>query len=219
LVFVANAEQLQALSSQDWSREHDCIASLDIDLTLKLRKDGKEVIDLSAYATASAIFESRHRAWHICQLVRECLRGRVLLDGCDLIDRTANELLYPLSAIFLQDILIGACLADRNPTHVVHGAEMQQSIEWNLRNKQYPDIFNALVAISAEARSISTTAVVSPAPPPAPSSIASFPESALAPRKNHRKPTGAFHTICFSPKPAGGRDAAPSEGGGGAKHQ
>lgn len=182
------------------------VASADYDLTQKLRSIGMDVVDLFTFATEQITRQSVDQAWSVAAALRRNAPAEADLDGCNLVERTANEIVFPWNEVFFQRALIDACLTQYLPQRVYGFPEMEQSYEWDFPVDQPTDVFNATVAYCAAAQGIRYCAVsalaqsVEPVKQQTPQ-IQPVPNARL-----ESSQVAGYRTICFAPKFAGLRE-------------
>lgn len=208
LLHLAGRPLLFVCKQAQWDRLRDLsslpagyvVASADFDLTHTLRTNGVEVIDLFQFATEQQGRESVDQAWSIADALRSNPPVAANLPGCNLLERTANELVSPWSEVFFQGALIEACLARYKPVRIYSFPEVSQSYEWDYPADQPPDVFNATVMHWAGVRGIPHCFVDAPVggtnyEPAAPTAALPLPDRALS---GYGPLDGG--TICFAPK-------------------
>jgi hypothetical protein len=160
LVFVSTRRQLDDLKYCVNCPENALLVSADYGVTLELRRQGRCVIDLLSFLSEDLVEKSEHLAWVFCRLIRAGMSGKVVYRGCDLIERSANELLYPIKNTILLQGLLEKFYATLGEVSIYHFPEMSNSYTWDFPADQPPDVFNAGVAAFAALKGCPRTELV-----------------------------------------------------------
>lgn len=202
MLFLCRLQQWKRLQQSVSLPSDVVVASADYDLTQTLRAVGVDVVDLFTFATEQIVHESRDQAWSVAAALRRNPPPEADLDGCNLVERTANEIVFPWNEVFFQRALIDACLAQYLPHRVYGFPEMEQSYEWDFPPDQPADVFNATVAYCASTHGIQYCTAIPPTQSAEPTTqhlaqIPPVPYSGLDPAQ-----VTGYRTICFAPNVA-----------------
>lgn len=200
MLFLCRVQQWNRLQHSAGLPEGAVVASADYDLTQMLRISGVDVVDLFSLATEEMTQTSLNQAWSVANALRRNAPAEAELDGCNLVELTANEVVFPWCEVFFQRLLINACLARYQPQQVYGFPEMAQSYQWDFPVVQPPDIFNATVANCAVARGLQHCVVNVPAQQPESDTDVAGTSTPLPYSAPVRSQTGPYRTICFAPK-------------------
>lgn len=152
LAIVANRTQWETLREIKLP-QGALLASFDFDLTVCLRQSGYDVFDLFTLVSSEEIQAFRDEAYRICDGVARAYRGRITVDGCDLVDRCCYDAALTLTSVLLQDAVIDRALRRFSPAEVWCFGERERVVFWDPA-RVAPDSFNALVARRAEKHGI-----------------------------------------------------------------
>ena len=154
LAFVSSEAQFKSFLDQYGGDTTCTLAATEPEIIAECAVAGRPVLDLWDHVTESDIARNEEQAWRLCSGIADLCRGWLVFDGCDLIERTRNDLLYAV-----RYVLNGISMADAALRHMkdvtvdVHFAEMDRPVYWD--PPDYPrDIFNAAVAYSAGQRGV-----------------------------------------------------------------
>lgn len=107
-------------------------------------------------------------AWSYCEAMAGLVAGRVVRDGCDLVERMKYELFYPVRFAIHADAMVRRCMDRHPPESVACFGRMSRSFSWDPVD-QPSDVFNAAVTWVAEQRGIAIQHVSEGSPPAEPS--------------------------------------------------
>ena len=155
LAFIANRVQWAALQ-ETFSGPPDCaVASLDPEVMWELQGGGVEVVSLHDYVDGGELEANAKAAWTMCDECATVLRGMVMFGGCDLIERTRNDLFMVFFAVLNHNMMVERVLRATGAREVVHFSEMRNVVWWDPPDPP-PDVFNATVAWVAELKGCAT---------------------------------------------------------------
>ena len=142
------------------------IAACDLDAVVDAGDHGIPVLDLFSHQSFAQAKCHEEMAWAFCDQIAEVLKGRLVYQGCDLLDRIKLDFAFPLMYALNAAFMVGQCLREHPQARLRIFPQRQKAFVW-LPGEQPPDLFNAAAWWQAERMGFRPEPVEGPPPPPA----------------------------------------------------
>lgn len=146
LAFIMSEAQLESLRRDQVLFDSCIVATTDSAVWGQVLEQHGECIPMWELIGEEDALANERMAWSICQTLGEKLKGRLFLEGCDLLWETRGDLYFALAYILNSATMVQRAVESFDGEDIVHFGERNRLMYWDDLYEYPGDLFNSVVA-------------------------------------------------------------------------